>query len=84
MLHHFLHNSGLLHLSSLYSYVGGRAGGRAGRQGRQADEIEVNFDFFKTHVYIETFNFSLRLTKVRHHYSSTNVFQVVFSGKNLL
>ena len=27
------------------------------------------------------FNLSLRLTKVQHHYSLTNAFQLVFSGK---
>ena len=38
---------------------------------------------FLNSLYIETFDFSLRLTKVQHHYNSTNAFQVGFSGKTI-
>ena len=59
----------------------------AGREvaGRQvADEIQVNLDFFKESLYNERFDFSLRLTKVQHHYSSRNAFQVFFRVKSIL
>ena len=36
------------------------------------------FGFFKKSLYIERFDFLLRLTKVQHHYSSRNAFQVLF------
>ena len=45
---------------------------------RQSDEMQVNFKIF---LYTKTFDFSLRLAKVQHHYSSTNAFQVLFSVK---
>ena len=45
--------------------------------GKQADEIQVNFEVFK----VEIFDLLLRLTKVQHHYSLTNAFQPVFLGK---
>ena len=38
--------------------------------------MQVNFKIFKTN-YAETFEFLLRLTKVQHHYSTTNAFQVL-------
>ena len=54
----------------------------AGRQaGRLADEIQVNFEIFKISCRAEIFVFSLRLTKIQHHYSLTNAFQWVFSDK---
>ena len=49
--------------------------------GWQADEIQVNFEIFKSWLYVEMFDLSLRLTKVQHHYSLTNAFQSFFSGK---
>ena len=57
--------------------------GSYGRQagGRQvADEIQVNLEILKNHctVYIKRFDFLLRLTKIQHHYSSRNAFQVFF------
>ena len=64
--------SGALHLA--------QPGLTAGRW--QEGEMQVNFEIFKTNcMYIKTFEFLLRLTKVQHHYSSTNAFQVPFSGK---
>ena len=36
------------------------------------------FGNFKKSLYIERFDFLLRLTKVQHHYSSRNAFQVFF------
>ena len=42
--------------------------------GKQADEIQVNFEVFK----VEIFDLLLYLTKVQHHYSLTNTFQPVF------
>ena len=53
--------------------------------GRQADEIQVNLEFFKNHcMYIERFDFLLCLTKVQHHYSSRNAFQVFFRVKSIV
>ena len=49
---------------------------------RQADKMQVNFEIFKTN-YTETFDFSLRLAKVQHHYSSTNAFQALFRVKSI-
>ena len=48
--------------------------------GRQADEIQVNFKILKTHCTSKHLTFRC-LTKVQHHYSSNNVFQVVFLDK---
>ena len=47
----------------------------AGR--RNAGEFRI----FLNSLYIKSFDFSLCLTKIQHHYSTTNAFQVVFSGK---
>ena len=54
--------------------------------GRQvADEIQVNLEIFKNHcTYIERFDILLRLTKVEHHYSSRNAFQVFFRVKYIV
>ena len=66
--------SGALHLAQL--------GLTAGRQ--VADKMQVNFEIFKTnYIYTETFDFSLRLTKVQDHYSSTNAFQALFRVKSI-
>ena len=43
--------------------------------------MQVNFKKKLNSLYIESFDFSVHLTKVQHYYSSTNAFQVVFSGK---
>ena len=46
------------------------------------DEMQLNFENFKIHCALKVrVDFSLHLTKVQHHYSCTNAFQVVFSGK---
>ena len=47
--------------------------------GWQADEIQVNFENFKIGYRLK-YLFSLRLTKIQHHYSLTNAFQRVFFG----
>ena len=39
---------------------------------------------FKKSLYIERFDFLLRLTKVQHHYSSRNAFQAVFRIKSIV
>ena len=50
--------------------------------GRLADEIQVNFEIFKVGCRSKyPTQVSFRLTKVQHHYSLTNAFQLVFSGK---
>ena len=43
--------------------------------------MQVNLEFKKNSLYIKSLDFSLHLTKVQHHYSSNNAFQVVFSVK---
>ena len=43
--------------------------------------MQVNLEIFKIHCTLNHSDFSLRLTKAQHHYSSTNAFQVVFLGK---
>ena len=60
--------SGAVHLVSLGLTAGGR-------------RIAGKFQKIENSLQIETFVFSLRLTKVQHHYSSTNAFQALFSGK---
>ena len=59
-----------------------RSGTRSyGRQagGRQmADEIQVNLEIFKNHYTSKDSTFCFVLTKVQHHYSSRNTFQVFF------
>ena len=58
--------------------------GSYGRQagGRQvADEIQVNLE---QSLYIERFDFLLHLTKVQHHYSSGNAFQVFYQVKSIV
>ena len=58
------------------------AGRQAGRS--QADEMQVNFENFKTNCsYTEIFDFSLHLTKVQHHYRGTNAFQALFWVKSI-
>ena len=56
----------------------------AGRQsGRQvADEIQVNLEILKS-LYMERFDFLLRLTKLQHHYSS-RAFHVFFRVKFII
>ena len=50
-----------------------------GSYGRwQADEIQVKFEIFKNHCTSKDSIFLLHLTKVQHHYSSRNAFQVFF------
>ena len=49
--------------------------------GRQADEMQVNFEIFKTNCTPKHSIFRSHLAKVQHHYSSINAFQVLFSGK---
>ena len=46
--------------------------------GRQADEIQVNFEIFKVGCRSK---YSTCRFKVQHHYSLTNALQLVFSGK---
>ena len=52
--------------------------------GRLADEIQVNFEIFKVDCTCRS-KYStyrrFRLTKVQHHHSLTDAFQLVFSGK---
>ena len=65
--------SGALHLA--------QPGLTAGRQaGRPADEIQVNFEIFKVGCRSKYLTVA-SLTKVQHHFSLTNAFQPVFSGK---
>ena len=54
----------------------------AGRQ--VADEIQVNLEIFHNHCTSKRFDFMLRLTKVQHHYSSRNAFQVFFWVKSIV
>ena len=63
--------SGALHLAQL----GLMAGRQAGRQNTG------EFRNFQIRVLVKIFDLSFRLTKVQHHYSLTNEFQLVFSGK---
>ena len=63
--------SGALHLAQ----PGLTAGWQAGR--RNTGE----FRNFPSWLYVEIFDLSFRLTKVQHHYSLTNAFQLVFSDK---
>ena len=48
--------------------------------GRQAggSQNTGEFGIFYESLYIKRFDFLLRLTKVQHHYSSRNAFQVFF------
>ena len=47
-----------------------------------ADEIQVNFEIFEVGCRSKYFTqLSVRVTKVQHHYSLTNAFQLVFSCK---
>ena len=69
--------SGALHLA--------QPGLTAGRQAVHpsvcpADEIQVNFEFSKLAVG-RNIRLVASLTKVQHHFSLTNAFQPVFSGK---
>ena len=48
-----------------------------------ADKIQVNLEIFNK-LYIKRFDFLLRLTKVQHHYSSRNAFQVFFRVKSIV
>ena len=62
----------------------GLTAGRWQAGGRQvADEIQVNLEIFKNH-RASRFDFLLRLTKVQHHYSSRNAFQVYFQVKSIV
>ena len=55
-----------------------------GSHGRwQSDEIQVSLQIFKNHS-IKRFDFLLCLTKVQHHYSSRNAFQVFFRVKSIV
>ena len=49
----------------------------------QLDEIQVNLETLKS-LYIERFDFLLRLTNVQHHYSNRNAFQVFFRVKSIV
>ena len=67
--------SGALHLAQPGLMAGWLAGGRAGRlAGRRNTGEFRNFQ-------VEIFDLSLHLTKVQHHYSLTNAFQLVFRVK---
>ena len=46
--------------------------------GRLADEIQVNLEIFKVGCRLK---YLTCCSKVQHHYSLTNAFQLVFSGK---
>ena len=63
--------SGNLHLAQP-DLTAGRLAGR-----RNIGE----FQNFQSWLLVEIFDLSLHLTKVQHHYSLTNAFQLVFSGK---
>ena len=56
------------------------AGGRQVAVRRNTGE----FGYFKKSLYIERFDFLLCLTKVQHHYSSRNAFQVFFRVKSIV
>ena len=64
--------SGALHLVQPGLTAGWQAGGR---------QNTGEFRNFQSWLQVEIFDLSLRLTKVQHHYSLTNAFQPVFSGK---
>ena len=66
----FVRNIGFVHIVE--------PGLTAGRW--QSDEIQMNLEIFKIH-YVERFDFLLHLSKVQHHYSSRNAFQVFFQVK---
>ena len=63
--------SGALHLA--------QPGLTAGRQAGRRNTGE--FRNFQSWLKVEIFDLSFRLTKIQHHYSLTNAFQPVFSGK---
>ena len=48
---------------------------------RLADEIQMNFEIFKVGCRSKYSTSVASLTKVQHHYSLTNAFQLNFSGK---
>ena len=56
-----------------------------GSYGRQvADEIQVNLEIFKHRCTSKDSTFCFVLTKVQHHYSSRNAFQVFFQVKSIV
>ena len=70
--------SGALHLAQPGLTAGRQAGWLAGwLAGRRNTGEFRNFQSW----LVKIFNLSLRLTKEQHHYSLTNAFQPVFSGK---
>ena len=56
---------------------------QTGGRWQVADEIQVNLEIFNNHCTSKDF-FLLRLTKVRHHYSSRNAFQVFLRVKSIV
>ena len=56
----------------------------AGRQVAGGRRNTGEFGNFQQSLYIERFDFLLRLTKVQHHYSSRNAFQVFFRVKSIV
>ena len=69
--------SGALHLA--IAQPGLTAGMQAGRLAGRRNTGK--FQRFQNWLWAEIFEFSLRLTKIWHHYSLTNAFQRVFSDK---
>ena len=56
----------------------------AGRWQAGGRQNTGEFGNFQKSLYIEIFDFLLRLTKVQHHYSSRNAFQVFFQVTSIV
>ena len=75
----------LFEKNSTRTRSGTRSYGRqAGRWQAGGRRNTGEFGNFQKSLYIERFDFLLRLTKVQHHYSSRNAFQVFFRVKSIV